>query len=366
MKPLDTSIAPWLKGKSAYLSPHIDRAWEHPDLARMMSNEFPLPPAESVREAIEQYGAIGNRYPDAGAIVRSYIAELNELDGPEYVLLGNGSNEALEMAIRTFVTPGDEVIQPTPCYFFYGLRTEAAGGKMVSVPVLLKDGQFQYDYEGVLKAITPRTKIVIFGNPNNPTGNYAGGPRFMEIVETGIPVIVDEAYVEFAGLQKSQVGLVKKYPNVIITRTLSKAYGLAGVRFGYSLSHPDTMRQMSALLLPWNVGTIAMWAGLAALQDRQTLSEHVEYMDHERANFVKEWSKIPGMTIYPCHSNFMLFDARGTGKTGKEIVAEADKQGIIIRAHNEMHGSNGWFRITISGPEENQRLIKVVKEFLTK
>ncbi len=366
MKSLETKVAPWLKGKSAYLSPHIDRAWEHQDLARMMSNEYPLPPAESVREAIDKYGAIGNRYPDAGAIVRSYIAELNGLDGPEYVLLGNGSNEALEMAIRTFVTPGDEVIQQPPCYFLYALRTEAAGGKMVSVPVLLKDGELVYDYDGVLKAITPRTKIIIFGNPNNPTGNYAGGARFLEIVETGIPVIVDEAYVEFAGLEKSHVGLVKKHPNVIVTRTLSKAYGLAGMRFGYSLSHPDTMRQMSALLLPWNVGTIAMWAGLAALQDRAALREHVEYMDRERANFVKEWSKIPGMKVYPCRSNFMLFDAGGTGKTGKEIVAEADKQGMIIRAHNEMYGSNGWFRITISGPEENQRLIRVVQQFLAK
>ncbi len=100
MKSLETKVAPWLKGKSAYLSPHIDRAWEHQDLARMMSNEFPLPPAESVRDAIDKYGAIGNRYPDAGAIVRSYIAKLNGLDGPEYVLLGNGSNETLEMAIR--------------------------------------------------------------------------------------------------------------------------------------------------------------------------------------------------------------------------------------------------------------------------
>lgn len=365
MKPLDVSIAPWLKGKSAYLSPHIDRAWEHKELARMMSNEHPLPPAKSVKEAIEQYGAIGNRYPDAGIVVRTRIGEINGL-GPESVLLGNGSNEALEMAIRTFVTPGDEVIQSTPSYFLYALRTEAAGGKMVSLPILLKDGQFVYDYDAILKAITPRTKIIIFGNPNNPTGNYADGQRFMEVVETGIPVIVDEAYVEFAGLEKSQARLVMKHPNVIVTRTLSKAYGLAGVRFGYSLSHPDTMKQMSALLLPWNVGTIAMWAGLAALTDTKALKEHVDYITRERENFVKAVSEIPGVKIYPCISNFMLFDAGGTGRTGKEIVAEADKEGIIIRAHPEMHGSNGWFRLTISGKDENARLIKVLKKFLVR
>jgi histidinol-phosphate aminotransferase len=364
MKTLDAWVVPWLKGKSAYLSPHIDRAWEHPDLARMMSNEHPLPPAKSVKEAIDKYAAIGNRYPDAGVVVRSCIAEINGLDGPESVLLGNGSNEALEMAIRTFVTPGDEVIQQPPCYFFYSLRTEAAGGKIVSVPVLLKDGEFVYDYDGVIKAISPRTKIIVFGSPNNPTGHYVSGAGFMKIVETGIPVIVDEAYVEFAGLEKSQVGLVKKYPNVIITRTLSKAYGLAGMRFGYSLSHSDTMRQMSALLMPWNVGTMAMWAGLVALQDRQALHERVDYIQRERENFVKSLADVPGLKIYPCQSNFMLFDAGRTGRTGKEIVAEADKEGLIIRAHPEMHGSNGWFRLTISAKEENRRLIKLLKRFL--
>ena len=159
-----------------------------------------------MREAIDKYGAIGNRYPDAGVIVRSYIAELNGLDGPEYVLLGNGSNETLEMAIRTFVTPGDEVIQQPPCYFLYALRSEAAGGKMVSVPILLKNSQLVYDYDGVLKAITPRTKVIIFGNPNNPTGNWCGRAPASWSVETGIPVIVDEAYVEFAGLRAPMSG----------------------------------------------------------------------------------------------------------------------------------------------------------------
>ncbi|MGD0574879.1 MAG: histidinol-phosphate transaminase [Anaerolineales bacterium] len=366
MKSLDASIAPWLKGKSAYLSPHIDRAWENPELARMMSNEYPLPPTKSVKEAIDKYATIGNRYPDAGAVVRSCIAEINRLDGRENVLLGNGSNEVLDMSIRTFVTPGDEVILQSPCYFLYGLRCEAAGGKIVSVPIALRDGDFAYDYDGVLKAITPRTKVIIFGNPNNPTGHYADETRFLEVVETGIPVIVDEAYVEFAGLEKSKVGHAKKHPNVIVSRTLSKAYGLAGLRFGYALGHPDTIRQISVLLMPWNVGTIAMWAGLAALQDRESLHERVDFIRRERENFVKSLSDVPGLKIYPCQSNFMLFDAGGTGRTGKEIVAEADKNGLMIRAQKEMYGNNGWFRVTIGAADENRHLIKVLKDYLVR
>lgn len=366
MKSLDRWVAPWLSGKSAYLSPHIDRAWGDPSLARMMSNEHPLPPAESVMDAIAQYGAIGNRYPDAGAVVRSRIAEINSLDGPDCVLLGNGSNEVLEMAIRTFVTPGDELIQQPPCYFLYALRVEAAGGQTVNVPITMQDGEFTYDYDGVLKAITPRTKIIVFGHPNNPTGNYADDTRFLEIVETGRPVIVDEAYVEFSGLSKSKARYVSQHPNVMVTRTLSKAYGLAGVRFGYALAHPDTIRQMSALLLPWNVGTIPMWAGLAALEDRKAFEERVEYIRREREHFVSSLSDVVGLKIHACQSNFMLFDAGGTGRTGKEIVAHADRQGVIIRAHPEMHGSNGWFRLTISSREENQRLIDILKGYLTR
>ncbi len=365
MKPLEASIAPWLKGKSAYLSPHIDRAWAHKELARMMSNEHPLPPSKSVREAIDKYGAIGNRYPDAGAVVRTMIAQINDLDGSENVLLGNGSNEVLEMIIRTFVTPGDELIQQTPCYFYYALRAEAAGGKTVPVPILHRDGEFVYDYDVLLKTISPRTKVIVFGNPNNPTGNYADEKRFLEIAETGVPIIVDEAYVEFAGLEKSKAKHVKKYPNIVVSRTLSKAYGLAGMRFGYALGHPDTIRQISALLIPWNVGTITMWAGLAALQDRKGLREHVDFIQRERENLVQSLSPVAGLKIYPCQSNFMLFDAGGTGRTGKDIVAEADKNGLIIRSHPEMHGSNGWFRLSIGSADENRRLIKVLKQYLT-
>jgi histidinol-phosphate aminotransferase len=269
MKPMEDYFVPWLKGQKMYISSHIELAWRDPNLHRLMSNENPNPPSPHVIEAIEKYARLGNRYPDQGLVVRSKIADINGLPGPENVVLGNGSSEIYDLIWRSLVAPGEEVIQQTPCFGIYKLRCAAVGGKLVSVPMQLRDRQLRFDPDAILRAITPHTKVIVIANPNNPTGNFMEPEGFVKIAETGVPFVVDEAYVEYAGLGKSQVGLVKKYKNIIITRTLSKAYGLAGLRFGYLLADPDVAGPISAMLIPWNVGTVIMWAGLAALEDEQ-------------------------------------------------------------------------------------------------
>jgi histidinol-phosphate aminotransferase len=186
-------------------------------------------------EAITQFGQLANRYPDQGLVVRSKIAKINDLDGPENVMLGNGSSEVFDNIFRSFLQTGEEVIQHTPCFGIYKLRCNILGGNLVSVPMVYKDDQLLFDPGSILEAITEKTKIIVIANPNNPTGNFMDRDHFTTIAQTGIPFIVDEAYVEYAGLERSQVELVKEYKNVIITRTLSKAYGLAGMRFGYLL-----------------------------------------------------------------------------------------------------------------------------------
>ncbi|HCK65439.1 MAG TPA: hypothetical protein DHW49_04180 [Anaerolineae bacterium] len=150
----------------------------------------------------------------------------------------------------------------------YGLRGTLLGAKMVSVPMIYEDHLLKFDHKGLMNAITDKTKIIVIPNPNNPSGNYMDPEHFIPFAETGIPLIVDEAYVEYAGLGKSQVQLTKKYKNVLITRTLSKAYGLAGMRFGYTIGHEDVIKQIAGSLLPWNVGTIPMWAALATFEDQ--------------------------------------------------------------------------------------------------
>ncbi len=364
-KEMKDYFVPWLEGLKMYISPHIELAWKRPDLHRMMSNENPFPPSEKVMEAINKYAKVANRYADQGTAVRTKIAEINGLDGPENVLIGNGSSEVYDMIWRSLVQPGEEIIQHTPCFGIYKLRAAVVGGKLVSVPMIYEDKQFKFDPDAVIKAITPKTKIIVIANPNNPTGNFMDDKDFVKIAETGIPFVVDEAYVEFAGLQKSQVKLIKDYPNVMITRTLSKAYGLAGLRFGYMLADKEVIAKIAATLIPWNVNTITMWAALAAFEDTEALKKRVEF-NNSQVKFIEEsLSDIEGLTIFHSYGNYILFDAKGTGKKGKDVVAYAEEHGIILRPQPEMYGSDGFFRITIGTEEENKLAVKLIKEFLT-
>lgn len=363
-KPIEEYYVPWVKGIPMYISNHIELAWQRPELHRMMSNENPNAPSQKVLEAINKYARMANRYMDQGLLVRSKIAEINGLDGPENVVVGNGSSEVYDNIFRTFVQPGEEVIQHTPCFGIYKLRCNILGGKLVSAPMVYKDKQLLYDPGAILEAITEKTKVIVVANPNNPTGNFMDPEHFITIAETGVPFVVDEAYVEYAGLGKSQVGLTRKYKNVIITRTLSKAYGLAGLRFGYALGDKDVIGQISGALIPWNVSTIAMWAALAALEDQEGLQYRVDFNNRALKYFEDELGNIPGLTLFKSQANYILFDAGALGKTGKDMLAYALERGLIFRGETEKYGSDGWFRITIGSEEENRMAVKTVKDFL--
>jgi histidinol-phosphate aminotransferase len=366
MKKVEDYFVPWVKGIPMYVSGHIELAWRRPELHRMMSNENPNPPSKHVMAAIEKFGAKANRYPDQGLVVRSKIAEINGLEGPENVMIGNGSSEVYDNIFRMFLEPGQEVIQHTPCFGIYKLRGTILGAKMVSVPMIYKDKYLHFDADSILNAITEKTKIIVVANPNNPSGNFMDSKDILRIAETGIPFVVDEAYVEYAGLARSYVDLTKKYKNVIITRTLSKAYGLAGLRFGYALADKDVIAQISGALLPWNVGTIPMWTALAAFEDTEALAERVKFNNDAVGFITTELNKVPGLVVFPSQSNYILFDCGETGKKGKEVVAYAESKGIILRPETEKYGSDGWFRITIGTREENKMVVDVVTEFLTK
>lgn len=366
MKKIDEYFVPWVKGIPMYISGHIELAWKKPELHRLMSNENPNPPSEKVLETIIKYAKMAHRYPDQGLVVRGKIAQINGLSGPENVVLGNGSSEVFDNIFRVFLAPGEEVIQHTPCFGIYKLRCAILGGKLVSVPMIYKDKYLHFDPDAILKAVTEKTKVIVIANPNNPTGNFMDAKDFVRIAETGIPFVVDEAYVEYSGLGMSQVGLTKKYKNVLITRTLSKAYGLAGMRFGYALGDKDVIAQISGALLPWNVGTIPMWAALAALEDTEALDYRVKFNNSEVDFITESLSDVPGLVIFPSKANYILFDCGPTGKKGKDMVAYAEQKGLILRPDADKYGSEGWFRITIGTKEENRMAIDVIREFLAR
>ncbi|MFO7624633.1 MAG: histidinol-phosphate transaminase [Anaerolineales bacterium] len=365
MKSIEEYYVPWVKGTPMYISGHIELAWKKPELKRMMSNENPNPPSAKVLAAIDKYSRMAHRYPDQGLVVRSKIAEINGLEGPQNVLIGNGSSEVFDNIFRCLLEPGDEVIQHTPCFGIYKLRCNILGGKLVSVPMVYKDKQLQFDVEGILGAVTEKTKVIVVANPNNPTGNFMEAGDFVRIAETGIPFVVDEAYIEYAGLGMSQVHLVEKYKNVLVTRTLSKAYGLAGLRFGYALGDPEVIGQISAALLPWNVGIIPMWAALAAFEDVEGLQERVEFNNSEVKYIEEALGDIAGLTIFHSHANYILFDGQGTGKSGDDMVKYAQERNLIFRPQGKIYDSEGFWRLTIGSKEENRMAVQVIREFYT-
>jgi histidinol-phosphate aminotransferase len=190
--------------------------------------------------------------------------------------------------------------------------------------------------------------------------------HFVRIAQTGVPFIIDEAYIEFAGLEKSMVKLIRKYKNVMILRTISKAYGLAGLRFGYMLADKDVVEQIGATLLPWNVGTIPMWVALAALEDTDALQERRDFVNSE-VQFIEESLKdIPGLTIFHSHANYILFDGSNAGKKGKDIVHFALQKGILFRDSGRLYDRDGFFRVTVGSKEENRMAVEVIKEFFSK
>jgi histidinol-phosphate aminotransferase len=363
MKNINDYYVPWVKDIPMYVSDHIERAWRDPTLHRMMSNENPLPPSDKVLEAMFKYAKMANRYPDQGLVVRSKIAEINNVAGPGNVMIGNGSSEVYDNIFRMFIQPGDEVIQHTPCFAIYQLRGTLLGAKMVNVPMIYRDHLMHYDPDAILNAVTDKTKIIVLANPNNPTGNFMDAQHFITIAETGIPFVIDEAYVEYAGLGMSQVQLTQKYENVLITRTLSKAYGLAGMRFGYTIANKQVIDRIAGSLLPWNVGTIPMWAALAAFEDREGLAERVKFNNSEIDFIAESLSDIPGFYAMPSKANYILFDCGETGRTGKEVLAFAETKGIILRGESKKYGSDGWFRVTIGSKEENRLFVATIREF---
>jgi len=366
MKKIEDYFVPWIKEIKAYVSPHIELAWRNQKLHRMMSNENPHKPSEKVLEAINKYAKMANRYPDQGMVVRSKIAELNNLPGPENVMVGNGTSEIYDMILRSFLQPGDVLIQHIPCFGIYKLRCAVLGGKLISVPMIYQDKEILFDPDAIIKAVTPKTKVIVIANPNNPTGNFMDEKDFRRIAELGVPFVIDEAYIEYTGYEKSAVKLIEENKNLLVTRTLSKAYGLAGLRFGFMLGNKDVVAQISATLIPWNVGTIPMWAALAALEDTEALEKRIKFNNEQIKYIEQKLGAISGMTVFHSHGNYILFDAKGTGKTGKDIVDYAQEKGIILRPQNSMYGSDGFFRITIGTEEENKIMVETVKEFCAK
>ena len=350
-------IAPYEPGKPIE---ELERELGIANPIKLASNENPLPPSERVQKAI--LAALGtlNRYPDgSGFYLRQALAERHGV-GPEQVILGNGSNELIELLVRTFLKPGDEAVVPHPSFVVYPMIVQAAGG--VRVMVMLRDHRL--DLDAMARAITPLTKIVFIANPNNPTATIVTAnevEHFMSRVPPRTIVVFDEAYTEFAQGPDfpDTLAYVKQGRKVVMLRTLSKAASLAGLRVGYGLADADAISLMNRIRQPFNVNSLAQVAGLAALEDEAHVAECVEMIQAGRHFLYDEFKRL-GLTYVPSRANFILVDI---GRSAADVYQKLLHEGVIVRPMTPF-GMETALRITIGTPEENRKLVKALSRVL--
>ena len=235
---------------------------EKTGVARMMSNESAHAPSQRVVDAIVHAATRGHLYPSGGPDLRRKLGAREKLGG-DNVLLGAGSTELIDVIIRTFVAAGEEVLLSVPTFSMYEARTRVCGGIPVLVPM---SEDHEHDLMGMLRVVTERTKVIFLCTPNNPTGNRIAEVDLRRLLRLGLPTVIDEAYYEL-GEGGSLSYLIQEFPNAIVLRTFSKAFGLAGLRVGYALGHGSVIKLLTRVKVPWNVPAVSIAAASAALDD---------------------------------------------------------------------------------------------------
>ena len=352
-------IAPYERGKPIE---ELERKLMIHNAIKLASNENPLPPSDRVQKAVLAALAALNRYPDgSGFYLRQALAKKHGVM-PDQIVLGNGSNELIELIVRSFLRPGDEAVVPHPSFVVYPMIVQAAGG--VRVMVMLKD--FRLDLEAMARAITPMTKIVFIANPNNPSATIVTKDEvehFMSRVPERTIVVFDEAYIEFAMGPDfpDTLSYVKQGRKVVVLRTFSKASSLAGLRVGYGIADADAIALMNRIRQPFNVNSLAQAAALAALDDEAHILECVRMIEAGR-HFLSDEFKSIGLQYVPSRGNFILVDV---GHSAADIYQKLLHHGVIVRPMTPF-GLETALRITVGTPEENRKLVKALRVVLGK
>lgn len=325
------------------------------DVIKLASNENPLGPSPQAVEAITRVAKQLHLYPDgSGFHLKRALAEHLGVKTEE-LILGNGSNEILEFVLRAVVNPGHNVVIGWPSFVIYALTAQAAGLEVrrVAMP------NFQYDVDAMIAAIDERTRVVMIGHPSNPTGTYmprADLEKLLDHVPPSTAVIIDEAYVEYVDATDYVDGLKVRRPNVLVLRTFSKAYGLAGLRMGYGVADAELVGYLNRIRAPFNVSSLALAGALAALNDKAHVARCVAENRGERARITQAFAKMGGKVV-PSQANFILVDFE---KEAQPVYEALLKRGVITRPMRP-YGLPTCLRLSFGTREENDRLISTLQ-----
>ena len=343
-------IQPYVPGKPIE---ELERELGISNSIKLASNENPVGPAPAAIHAIKESFADINRYPDgSGFYLKRALAEKLYVSDEE-IILGNGSNELLDLAAKTFLKDGDEAVMATPSFVVYFMAVQSVGGKSIQVP--LKN--YTHDLSAMAASITPATRMVFIANPNNPTGTINKKDEFeslMEKVPDDVLVVMDEAYYEYVSDHDyaDSMKYLRSEKNILILRTFSKIYGLAGLRVGYGIAKKEILADMNRLRAPFNTSTIAQKAALAALSDDAHVSRSREVNSAGKEYLYRELGAL-GISFVPTEANFVYIPVEGSVALYERLL----KMGVIIRPMGP-----GAVRVTIGLPEENRRFIEALKQ----
>lgn len=361
IKPPDyiSNIKPYIPGKPIE---ELERELGITGSIKLASNENPVGPSPMALKAIIESlqackpASLLNRYPDgSGYYIKKALSEKLSVKEDE-LILGNGSNELIDIAVRTFIQSGDEAVMAYPSFVVYPMAVQAIGGRPIQVP--LKN--YTHNLEAMADAVTPKTKLLFIANPNNPTGTINKKAEFdclMERLPDGILVVVDEAYYEYV-TDPEYADSMKHFRtgrDVLILRTFSKVYGLAGLRIGYGIARQDIISEMNKLRPPFNTNSIAQNAAVWAMKDK----EHVRYsqqINEEGKRYLYKELDSLGLRYVPTEANFIYI---ALGEDANVLYNKLLGFGVIIRPVGPQE-----IRVTIGLPEENKRFIEAMKKVI--
>ena len=356
------AIAPYIAGRPIS---EVAREFglDETTIVKLASNENPLGMPESAKRAIALAIEELGRYPDSNGF--ELKAALSERYGvpPDWITLGNGSNDILEMAAHAFVEKGQSIVYSQYSFAVYALATQGLGARAIVVPAVA----YGHDIDAMLAAIDDDTRLVFVANPNNPTGTFIDGPTleaFIAKVPRHVAVVLDEAYTEYLPADKryDSIDWVRRYPNLLVSRTFSKAFGLAGLRVGFAIAQPELTDLLNRLRQPFNVNSLAQAAAVAALKDEAFLEESASVNARGYRRLTEAFDKL-GLEYVPSDGNFVMVRVGSDDGAGARVNLDLLKQGVIVRPVGN-YGLPQWLRVTIGLPAENEAFIAALEKTL--
>ena len=363
---IDEQAPPYIREISAYVpgKPVSELAREYglneSGIIKLASNENPLGASPKAQQAIQCVLHELERYPDGNGYELKQALVKQFAVAPEQIVLGNGSNDVIELAVRTLVQPGQSVICSEYAFAVYALAGQAAGAKVIEVPAR----DYGHDLDGMLAAIRPDTRLLFIANPNNPTGTLieeSALKRFLDAVPPHVLVALDEAYTEYLAPEHASHAIqwIERYPNLLVLRTFSKIYGLAGLRVGYGIAHPAVADLMNRVRQPFNVSSVAQAAATAALGDSEFVSRS-QHFNQEGMKLIVSALERLGLPYIRSFANFVTFQVTDAAKVNEYLL----RHGVIVRPLASYRMADS-LRVTIGKPEENVRFISVLERALS-